>query len=324
MELTGTTALVTGAAGGIGRALVGALTARGARVKATDRDAAGLAALAAACGVEILEADLADDDGLDRLLAWAGDGVDLLVNNAGFGWYGPLAAVTPHEVDELIRVDLVVPVRLMAALTPAMVSRGRGHVVNVASIAGYVGVPHEALYSAAKAGLIAFSESARYELAGTGVGVSVVAPAAVATPYFARRGQPYGRRFPRLVSPERVADALLRAVERDLPEVFVPSWMVVPARIRGGLPRLFRRRRPRRTARPGSGAEGPSIRGIARSRPARASRRRRGAAAAAPRLLRTSNSWRSALRRSPERPPQARRPRGHQPRPLRPGGARRG
>jgi uncharacterized protein len=241
MQLKGMTALVTGAAGGIGRAVVSALAARGARVKATDRDAAGLAALAAACGVEVLEADLTDDEGLGRVIAWAGDEIDLLVNNAGFGWYGPLTAVTPHELDELLRVDLAVPVRLMAAVIPAMVGRGRGHVVSVASIAGYVGVPREALYSAAKAGLIAFSESARYELAGTGVGVSVVAPAAVATSYFARRGQPYDRRFPRLASPERVADALLRAVERDLPEVFVPQWLVVPARIRGGLPGLFRR-----------------------------------------------------------------------------------
>ena len=80
----------------------------------------------------------------------------------------------------MLAVNLAAPIRLTAALAPGMVARGHGHIVNVASIAGWVGVGHEAVYSATKGGLIAFSESVRYELAGTGVGVTVVVPAAVA------------------------------------------------------------------------------------------------------------------------------------------------
>ena len=131
--------------------------------------------------------------------------------------------------------------RLSAALAPGMARRGYGRIVNVASIAGFVGVAREAVYSAAKAGLIAFSESTRYEFSGTGVGVTVVVPSAVETSFFARRGQPYGRRLPRPVAATRVAEALVNAVERDVAEVFVPRWTVVPVRLRGGLPGLFRR-----------------------------------------------------------------------------------
>jgi short-subunit dehydrogenase len=113
--------------------------------------------------------------------------------------------------------------------------------VNVASIAGTLGVAHEAVYAASKGGLIAFSESVRYELAGTGVGVTVVVPAAVETSFFARRGRAYTRRFPRPVAAERVAAALVAAIERDAAGVFVPRWMIVPARLHAGLPGAFRR-----------------------------------------------------------------------------------
>ena len=128
----------------------------------------------------------------------------------------------------MLHVNLAVPLRLMAALVPGMIERGRGHIVNVASIAGYIGVPREAAYSASKSGLITFSNSARAELAGTGV----------PSPWSCRRpstrrsspgeGRPYRRRFPRLVEPARVAEALVGAVERGAAEVFVPRWIVLP------------------------------------------------------------------------------------------------
>jgi short-subunit dehydrogenase len=122
-----------------------------------------------------------------------------------------------------------------------MVDRGVGHVVNVASIAGHVGVRFEAVYSATKAGLIAFSESLRYELASSGVGVTVVSPGAVRTAFFEREGRPYDRSFPRPVGPERVARAVIRAVERDRPQVFIPRWMAFPAWFHGAWPSLYRR-----------------------------------------------------------------------------------
>ena len=188
----------------------------------------------------MLAADLRRPAELERVLEWAGP-VDLLVNAAGVGRYEALADVRPGPLDELLTVNLVAPIRLTAALVPAMVARGAGHIVMVASIAGFVGVAHEAVYSASKSGLIAFAESIRYELAGSGVGVTVVVPAAVATGFFARSGHAYERRFPRPVSPARVASALVAAVERGTPEVYLPRWTVLPVRLHGALPRSFRR-----------------------------------------------------------------------------------
>ena len=240
MELTGCSALVTGASLGIGRATAVVLARRGVRVWATGLEVEPLLELERLCGATVLAADLSDEHGLSELLGWVGP-VDLLVNVAGFGRSEPLQKIDRGETLEMLAVNLAAPIRLTAALAPDMVARGRGHVVNVASIAGSVGVAHEAVYSATKGGLIVFSESVRYELAGSGVGVTVVYPAAVDTSFFARSGRPYTRRFPRLVDPARVAEALVVAVQKNAPEVFVPRWMVVPVRLRGGLPRAFRR-----------------------------------------------------------------------------------
>jgi short-subunit dehydrogenase len=240
MKTAGRTALVTGASLGIGRATAVALAARGARVLATGLEVEPLDELAGRYAASVLAVDLGTEEGVATLIEWAGD-VDLLVNAAGFGRYEPLAAIEQQAALELLRVDLLAPMRLTAALAPGMACRGHGSIVNVASIAGVLGVAHEAVYSAAKAGLIAFSESVRYELAGTGVSVTVVVPAVVATSFFEHRGRQYQRRFPRAVSAARVADAIVDAVERDVAEVFVPKWMMVPARLHGALPGLFRR-----------------------------------------------------------------------------------
>jgi short-subunit dehydrogenase len=240
MDVAGQTALVTGASLGIGRATAIALAHRGAQVKATGLEAQPLIELAQLCGAAVLAADLSAEQELDKLLVWAGP-VDLLVNVAGFGRYEALEQIDYADTLEMLAVNLAAPIRLTAALAPGMVERGRGHIVNVASIAGSLGVAHEAVYSASKGGLIAFSESVRYELAGTGVGVTVVVPAAVETSFFARRGRAYARRFPRPVDPARVAAALVAGVERNASEVFVPRWTIVPVRLRGALPGAFRR-----------------------------------------------------------------------------------
>lgn len=228
MKLQGAVCLVTGASSGIGRATAAALAARGARVTALGRDAERLAAV----GERQIVHDLAGPppDELGPL--------DVLVNNAGIGWAGPTAG-TP-DVERLVAVNLIAPILLTRALLPGMLERGRGHVVNVASIAGFVGPREEAVYAATKGGLIAFSESLRYELRGTAVGVTLVVPGVVATEFFERRGRPYGRRWPRPIAAERVAEAIADAIERGRDEVFVPAWMGAVARFRGAAPGLFR------------------------------------------------------------------------------------
>jgi short-subunit dehydrogenase len=240
VQLSGRVALITGASSGIGRALAGALAKRGVRVKASGRDRAALDALAKSVGADVLAADLAEEGGVDRVAAWAGP-VDILVNNAGFGWSGPFVEMPAPDIEKMIRVNVLAGIHLTRLLLPAMLDRGVGRVVNVSSIAGHVGVGHEAVYAATKAALIALSDSLNFELAGTGVGLTLVSPGVVDTTFFTRTGRDYTRSFPRMIKPERVASAIARAIERDAAEIFVPRWMAFPARLRGAWPRLYRR-----------------------------------------------------------------------------------
>ena len=212
MKLAGAVCLVTGASSGIGRATAVELERRGARVIALGRDPERLAGV----GERQIVHDLAEG-----IPAELGE-VDVLVNNAGIG--------ETADLDRLIAVNLVAPIRLTRALAPR-------RVVFVSSIAGVVGPRHEAVYAATKAGLIAFAESLRYE----GMGVTVVIPGVVDTAFFERRGTPYARRRPRPIPPERVAQAIVRAIEREHDEIFVPAWMGAVARLRGAAPGAFRR-----------------------------------------------------------------------------------
>ncbi len=239
MDVAGRVALVTGASSGIGRATAIAFARAGATVKLTGRGAAALEDVSRATGGSFAPADLARQDAVGELAAWAGP-VDVLVNNAGFGLAGPFASSEPADLEELIRVNLTSAVLLARALLPGMLERGSGHIVNVSSIAGHVGVQGEAVYAATKGALIAFGESLRYELQGSGVGVTTVSPGVIATNFFEREGLPYTRRFPRPIPPERVAEAIVRAIRRNAPQAFVPRWMAFPVWLRGAAPWLYR------------------------------------------------------------------------------------
>jgi short-subunit dehydrogenase len=167
-------------------------------------------------------------------------GIDILINNAGIGWAGPLAEMSAAKVAQLVAVNLTAPIELTRLLVPALAAGGRGRVVFVSSIAGATGVPQEAVYAATKAGLTYFAESLRYELAGSGVGVSVVVPGVIDTPFFAVRGTPYARKRPAPISAQRAARAVLAAIEREQPMVFVPRWLRFPAWLHGAAPGAFR------------------------------------------------------------------------------------
>ena len=239
MRLAGATALVTGASSGIGRATAARLAREGARLVVTGRDPAALAAVAADTGALAVPADLTAAGAAERVAAEAG-AVDLLVANAGIGWAGEFTEMAPVDAARLVQLDLLAPMLLTRLLLPGMVARGRGHLALVGSIASRVAVPRETVYSAAKAGLAAFADGLRGELAGRGVGVTVICPGVVATPFFERRGSPYARVWPRAIPPDRVAAALVRAVRTGRAEVFVPAWLRLPARLHGGWPALYR------------------------------------------------------------------------------------
>jgi short-subunit dehydrogenase len=244
MRLAGSVALVTGASSGIGAACATALGQAGTRLIVTGRNEERLQAVAARTGACAVPVDLAEPDGPDRLAKSAlalEDRIDLLVCNAGGGWAGPIGELPAGKADELIALNLLAPVQLARLLAPGMAERGSGRLIFISSIAGMTGVRQEAVYAATKAGLNCLAESLRYELAGAGVGVSVVLPGVVDTPFFSRRGRPYDRRRPTPVPAERVARAVVAAAQRDQETVYVPGWLRFPAWLHGAAPRTFRR-----------------------------------------------------------------------------------
>lgn len=243
MRLQDAVALVTGGSSGIGAATARELAAAGARVLIAGRDSDRLAAVAAETGSTALTADLAAPDGpaaLAEAARQAAGGIDILINNAGLGWAGPLAEISPEKVTELVAVNLTAPMQLTRLLLPGMIERGRGGVVFVSSIAGATGVRGEAVYSATKAGLGSFAESLSYELNGNGVSICVVVPGVIDTPFFERRGRAYGRKRPGPLPVQRAAQAIVTALERDREIVYVPRWMKLPAWLHGAAPATFR------------------------------------------------------------------------------------
>ncbi|MEU6477351.1 SDR family NAD(P)-dependent oxidoreductase [Streptomyces sp. NPDC047017] len=237
-------ALVTGASSGIGAAVARRLAAEGGwRLVLNGRDRTRLADVARGTSALTYPADLSGP-GAERLAEFALGSVgrvDLLVAGAGIGWAGPFSTMPQRAIDEVFDVNVIATLRLVRLLLPHMVREGTGRVVIIGSLAGTVGVRDEAVYSAAKAALAAFADAVRYELRGTGVGISHVVPGVVDTPFFERRGAPYRRSRPRPVPADRVADAVWDAVARGRDEVYVPGWTRLPGRIRGTAPGLYRR-----------------------------------------------------------------------------------
>ncbi|MGW2820371.1 SDR family NAD(P)-dependent oxidoreductase [Streptomyces sp. NPDC001443] len=237
-------ALVTGASSGIGAAVARRLAAEGGwHMVLNGRDPTRLDRVAAQVSAAAFPADLTRPH-TDRLLCdFVLDrvgGPDLVVACAGVGWAGDFTAMPASAVEEVVAVDLLSTLHVVRRLVPHMTEANSGRIVLIGSVAGSVAVRGEAVYSAVKAALGVFADALRYELRGTGVGVSHVIPGVVDTPFFARRGAPYLRSRPRPVAPERVADAVWSAVRHDRDEVYVPGWLRLPARVRGGAPGLYR------------------------------------------------------------------------------------
>jgi short-subunit dehydrogenase len=245
MRWDGAVALVTGASRGIGREVARQAAERGARVGLVARSAPALDEVLSLIGGRgvVVPADVADTaevaDAARRVEEALGP-VDIVVANAGIGAYGPFAATEADEIERLTRVNWLGTAHLIRAVLPGMVERRRGHVAVVASVAGRIGAPFEALYSATKFAQVGLAEALAVEVAPYGIGVSVVNPGPVATDFFAARGHAYDRRFPRQVSPERVATEVVDAVEHGRAERFVPRWLRQALVSRVLVPPLYR------------------------------------------------------------------------------------
>lgn len=237
-------ALVTGASSGIGAVTAAALARRGYRIVVHGRDERATAGVAMAVNGVPVCADLSHAGEAERLATRAlevGDGrIEVLVNNAGFGWHGDFRTMPKGTADRLLAVNLAAPIALTRALLPAMREHNAGRVVFVSSIAGRLGVGGEAVYAASKAGLDCFADSLRGELRETGIRIGVVVAGVIATPFFDRRGTPYARRWPKPIPTEAAAEAVMRCVERGSAEVYVPRWLRVPVAVQGVAPGVYR------------------------------------------------------------------------------------
>lgn len=244
MQLTDAVVLVTGASAGIGHVTAARFAARGARVLVHGRDPARTNEVAREVGGRALIADLNSPADRERLVAEALNAfghVDVLVNNAGFGYFGRVSAMDVDVIRRLIEVDLLAAIELTRSLLPGMLDRNHGAICFVTSIAGRTGVAGEAVYSATKAGLDTFAEGLRGETSESDVNISVVVPGVVDTGFFVTRGTPYTRKRPRPIPADAVADAVVRAVERDRAEVWAPRWLRIAPTVRALAPGAFRR-----------------------------------------------------------------------------------
>ncbi len=245
MEWGGATTIVTGASRGIGRAVAEAVAARGARVGLIARSEGDLRDVAARLGepARYAVADVADPDALAGAIARLEGELgpaDVLVANAGIGAYGAFADLSAAEAERIVRVNVLGTVHALRAVVPGMIERRRGHLVTIGSIAGRIGSPFEAIYSATKFAGVGLTEALVVELEPYGVGVSLVNPGPVATDFGAARGHPYDRKRPRPVPAEDVARAVVRAVEGDRHESYVPGAFRPAVAIRHLVPPLFR------------------------------------------------------------------------------------
>ncbi len=223
MDPRGKTALLTGATGGLGRAIAAGLAGRGARLVLSSRKGAELEELAASLpgdGHRTVVSDLAVEGEALRLLEAAGE-IDILVANAGLPASGRLDGFSQEEIGRALRVNLESPVRMARELVPRFTARGSGHLVFVSSISGKAATARASLYAATKFGLRGFAFCLREDLRGTGIGVSVVSPGAIAD---AGMFADSGAAAPPLMGtgrPEQVGRAVVEAIERDRGEITV-------------------------------------------------------------------------------------------------------
>lgn len=246
MDLAGSVTVITGASRGIGAATARAAAAVGARVGLVARSKDELEQVLSSCGGNgvAVAADVGDQAAVTEAIGSIErelGPVDVLINNAGIGLYGPVVEMDPEDFDRVMRVNYLGCVWALKAVLPGMLERRRGHVVTVASIAGRLGAPLEAGYSASKFAVVGLSEALAIELAGKGVGVSIIDPGPVTSSFFEARGAPFKRSKPTPVSPEHVADAIVDAIRRERSEVFIPRWLRFAWLTRVLLPGAYRR-----------------------------------------------------------------------------------
>lgn len=238
-DLSGRTALVTGASGGLGTHIAKRLAREGMNVAVSGRREDALAQVvgeleAMGAKASAVPADLCDLETVDSLV----DGVeaalgpiDVLVNNAGVESVGAFTSYTREELCSMVNVNLTAPLLLTHRLTPGMLERGRGHVVFISSMAGKIGPAFSEPYAATKAGLVGLTQSLRAEYLDAPVGFSVVCPGFIAGDGMYERMVKEGHRSNRMMgetTTEKISDAVVRAIREDKAEMIESGAPVRP------------------------------------------------------------------------------------------------
>lgn len=243
---------VTGASSGIGRALALELGRKGHSVALFSRSAEKLGAVAreveAAGGKAlVLAGDVRNAEEVKKAVAMAESAIgplDRVAAVAGLADFGPFLEQTPEQFRTMIETNTLGAIHLVHAVLPGMIGRKRGHLCIVASMLGRMGVAGTSVYSASKFALLGFAQGMRAELRGTGVGITVVCPATVETPFLDKAGRahlPRQDRFLPRLTPEAVAHAVVCAVERKKRMVTLPWVARLSMRLHELFPATFER-----------------------------------------------------------------------------------
>jgi NAD(P)-dependent dehydrogenase (short-subunit alcohol dehydrogenase family) len=229
VDIQGQIAVVTGAGRGIGRAVAIELGRLGARVILAARNPAELQETAGAIGpnATVVPTDVRSKQQLERLFAQTGElgPVDILVNAAGLGIFGPVAGFKDEDFDTLIETNLRGIFFCSRFVLPSMIERRRGHIINIASIAGKVGSANRAVYCASKFGVIGFSESLAEEVRGEGIRVSIICPGSTDTRF--SPSETSGKARDRMLRPEDIAHAVRMIVTQE-PNSFISEVIMRP------------------------------------------------------------------------------------------------
>ena len=233
MRIAGRTAIITGASSGIGQAVARELAEERANVVLASRNRKKLEALALDLvslpgRTLVVPTDVTDRLAVEALVRKTGEefgGVDILINNAGAGLFAPIAGGNPENMRRLFEVNFWGAINCIQAAVPYMQAQGRGHIVNVASIAAKVAAPYLGMYSATKFALSAVSDSLRSELAGSGIGVSTVYPGLTQTSFMENMTQevevPAMPPVARFVGSESVARRIVQSIRLGLRDAYI-------------------------------------------------------------------------------------------------------
>lgn len=244
MGLHGRRVVITGASSGIGRATAIAMARRGAILVLAARRREALESVATECralgsSATVVVTDVTSRDECIRLIATAGH-VDVLVNNAGFAVFDPVAQAKPEELEAMMRTNFFGAVHCTQAVLAQMLERGSGSIVNVSSIAGLMGFFRMSGYCATKFALTGWTEALRDEVAPSGVRVSLVCPGTTETEFFvtAERGKmPKASRLMLSMSPDRVALAICQSAEDGRYRRILPTLAALFMRLKELAPR---------------------------------------------------------------------------------------